>query len=678
MDLYQGFVYVILNEMRGLAQEIRRHNQLYYNKAQPEISDLEYDKMLRRLEELEKKNPQWVEGDSPTKTVGAVVAEKGFSSFAHKTRMLSLANVFDENELNDFIDRIQKFLGIEYMPEMAVEPKIDGVALSLTYEKGRLVRGVTRGDGRVGEDITSNVLTIQDIPHNLIESYPETIEVRGEVYMARDDFEAMNEQQLKDDKKAFANARNAVAGSLRQLDSSIAAKRPLRFFGYSFGFVSENSNFETHINEMATMEGWGFSPLSVQKFDSRDKLVAFYNDMVEERFELSYGIDGLVYKVNDKKLQARLGEIARSPRWAVAHKFPAEQVTTVLEGIDVQVGRTGVVTPVARLESVFVGGVMVSNATLHNEDYIKERDIRVGDTVFVERAGDVIPKVVRVVVEKRLKGSKEFVFPKTCSACGTGLIRLEEEAAWRCPNRYDCSAQVEAQIIYFVGKDGLDIDGFGVKQVQKFLAEGLIKTSVDVFSLDKYADNLAEYDGYGEKSVIKLIGAIEKAKKVTLVKFIGALGVPLVGQEVARILADRFGGLDKIRDKILNAKDEVLAIDGVGPRIVESLQNFFNDEHNLKMLQAFDDSGVEILEHEIAKVADSSFAGKTVVLTGTMEKLTRTEAKARLHVLGAKVSGSVSSKTDYVIAGEKAGSKLKKAEALGVEVLDEDGFLEML
>ncbi|MDD9911428.1 MAG: NAD-dependent DNA ligase LigA [Alphaproteobacteria bacterium] len=668
-------------EIEALSVEIQRHNALYHSADAPEISDAEFDALFQRLQKLEAEYPHLKSKTSPTVEVGAK-GNRGFEETPHLVRMLSLSNGFSEDDIRDFSDKICRFLGVSETTEIVCEPKVDGVSLSLVYEDGKLVRGVTRGDGVTGENITENVRTLRDIPMELEvkkgEILPQKVEIRGEVYITRINFEAMNAKQAEVGDKIFANARNAAAGSLRQLDSTITAQRPLEFFAYALASVSDDLSFETHTDELHALQRWGFVTVPFKAFGSVDGLLENYNGMVEKRFELPYAIDGLVYKVNDKNLQKRLGEVARSPRWAIAHKFPAEQVTTVLEGIDVQVGRTGVVTPVARLQPVEVGGVTVSNATLHNEDYIAERDIRVGDTVFIERAGDVIPKVVKPVLEKRPEKADIFSFPRECPVCNSNLVRLEGEAAWRCVNHLSCRAQVEAQIIYFVGKHGMDIDGLGQKQVQKFLEDGLIKTVVDVFNLKDHAEQLKGQEGFGEKSVTNLLESIERAKQVELPRFLAALGIPLVGYEVARLLANRYGTLEILQSAILDKPDDVESIDGIGSRIVESLQVFWQEPHTQELLKGLLTVGVTVMPYEAPQVADNPFLGKIVVLTGTMENMTRDEAKVRLQSLGAKVSGSVSSKTDYVVAGAAAGSKLKKAQELGVAVLDEAAFLEKL
>lgn len=661
-------------KMQQLAEEINRHNKLYHTEDAPEISDAEYDKMVRELEALEQEFPLLADSNSPTKKVGHA-PQKGFKTVEHKVPMLSLGNAFSEEEIADFIQRICRFLNIASTPELVAEPKIDGLSCSLTYTNGVLTQALTRGDGKKGEDITENVKTICDIPHKLEgRNIPAHVDVRGEVYIGKSDFEALNEMQAENGDKVFANARNAAAGSLRQLDSTVTAKRPLRFFGYAFGECS--SPFQHHTDELAAIEEWGFTVVPyVQRFKTVKEIMQWHEKLTTERRRWDFDIDGIVYKVNDIALQKRLGFVAKAPRWAIAHKFPAEQVTTVLEAIEVQVGRTGVITPVARLQPVAVGGVIVSNATLHNEDYINERDIRIGDTVFVERAGEVIPKVQSVA--KRGGSTKKFLFPKHCPACGSELVRPEGEAAHRCVNHLNCPAQIEAGITHFVGKNCFDIDGFGEKQVQLFLKEGLIKTIVDIFHLKHRESELRIMGGFGEKSIDNLVAAVEASKNVTLPRFIASLGIHMVGEQVATLIAKKYPSLESLQQAVLETPEEIADIDGIGHRIVSNLEQFFHEPHNRKMVDGLLLAGVKVADYIAPQVGDSIFNGKTVVLTGTLEAMSRSEAKTRIQELGGKVSGSVSAKTDFVVAGEAAGSKLKKANELGVKVLDEQNFLAL-
>ena len=697
----------IEQKMQLLVDEINRHNKLYYTQDNPEISDAEYDSMIRELQQLETENPLFVTPDSPTQKVGNVPLSE-FKTVEHKVPMLSLGNAFSEEDVNDFVERVKRFLTLTEMPEIVAEPKIDGLSCSITYKNGMLVQALTRGDGKKGEDITLNVKTIKDIPHKLKgNNIPDIVDVRGEVFIGRSDFERLNElralgieglfyknklipsnmnlETIRNNNlkrisslKLFANARNAAAGSLRQLDSTVTAKRPLQFFAYALGECS--SKIERHTDELSAIKKWGFVDIPHTKvFNDINNIMEWHEKLITERFSWDFPIDGIVYKINDINLQKRLGFVAKAPRWAIAHKFPAEQVTTVLETIEIQVGRTGVITPVARLKPVGVGGVMVSNATLHNEDYISGRDIREGDTVFIERAGEVIPKVQSVVIAKRHNNSQKFIFPTTCPACNSNLVRSEGEAAHRCINHLNCSSQVESRISHFVGKNCFDIDGFGKKQSEFFLKEGFVKNIVDIFRLKQHEEKLKTLDGFGEKSIDKLLEAIEKSKQVTLPKFIGSLGIHMVGEQVAMLLAEKYPSINALQSVITQKPDEIADIDGIGHKIMNNLQQFFNEPHNQQMINDLLDEGVNIAEYKhVNATKGSAFAGKTVVLTGTLENMSRAEAKARIQELGGKVSSSVSAKTDFVVAGDSAGSKLKKAQSLDVTILSEDEFLAML
>ncbi len=659
-----------------LAEEINRHNKLYHTDDNPEISDSEYDNLICELQKLENEFPLLANPNSPTQKVGNA-PQKGFNTIEHTVPMLSLGNAFSEKNVADFIDRICKFLTLSEMPEIVAEPKIDGLSCSLTYKQGVLIQALTRGDGKKGEDITINVKTIKNIPHKLKgENIPYIVDVRGEVYIANLDFENLNNEQAKNGLKVFANPRNAAAGSLRQLDSTITAKRPLKFFAYAIGECS--SEFKYHTDELKNIKNWGFVDIPYTKtFTKLNDMISWYEKVTNERQNWGFAIDGIVYKVNDISLQKRLGFIAKSPRWAIAHKFPAQQVTTILEKIDIQVGRTGVITPVARLKPVNVGGVMVSNATLHNEDYIKDRDIREGDTVFIERAGEVIPKVQSSVIAKRPKNSTKYIFPTTCPACGSNLVRSEGEAAYRCINHLNCAAQIEARLTHFVSKKCFDIDGMGEKQVKAFLKKGFIKNIVDIFRLKNKSNELKTLDGYGEKSIDKLLISIESSKNISLPRFIGSLGIHMVGEQVAILLAEKYSNLVTLQQVINENPQEIANIDGIGHKIMSNLEQFFIEPHNQQMIKELIAEGVNIAEYKPNKI-ESIFTGKTVVLTGTLQKMSRAEAKARIQELGGKVSSSVSAKTDFIIAGEAAGSKLKKAESLGVTILDEKIFLQKI
>lgn len=679
MDLFEHNNKSTQQEIEELVAELNRHNALYHTHDTPEISDAEYDKLFKQLKDLESKNPNLILANSPTQQVGAKV-QSTFETIPHAVPMLSLDNAFDAEDVKEFQERICRFLKIDKAPELVAEYKIDGASCSITYEDGVLVRALTRGDGKQGEDITENVKTICDVPHKLVGgNIPKLVEVRGEIYMRRDEFEELNNKQAESGDKIFANARNAAAGSLRQLDTKITASRPLRFFAYAFGKTSEDASFKSHSLEVSSMASWGFTTVPDTKtFSSVEELEKWYWQVVDHRFDLNYLIDGIVYKVNDKELQNRLGFVARAPRWAIAHKFPAEQATTILKDIEIQVGRTGVLTPRAVLEPVFVGGVTVSHATLHNEDYVNERDIRIGDTVFVERAGDVIPKVVSVVKEKRNMAAVKFDFPIKCPVCDSDVIRLEGEAAHRCVNHLECPAQVQEAISHFVGRNTFDIDGLGEKQIELFLEKGLIKNVVDIFHLKQHYDILINLEGFGEKSVDNLLKSIEKAKEINLPKFMGALGIPMVGAQVATLFAEKYVTLEAIRNVAENNADEFLEIDGIGERIKQGMHEFFIEPHNHKTVDGLIEAGVSVLPYEMIVADGGFFAGKTVVLTGTMTAMGRSEAKVRIQEQGGKVSSSISAKTDYLVAGDKAGSKLKKAIELGVDVIDEDKFLTLI
>ena len=668
-------------DVEQLRERILRHNKLYHEKDAPEISDAEYDALFRKLQALEEKHPELKTPDSPTQTVGSK-AKRTFKAEAHKAPMLSLSNAFTMEDVSGFVDRLKNFLGIDRFLPLVAEYKIDGVSCSLTYQSGKLVKALTRGDGQTGEDITPNVVTIQDIPAQLKgEGWQGIVEVRGEVYMTRDAFEELNKTQAEAGEKVFANARNAAAGSLRQLDAAITAQRPLRFFAYAFGYQEGVALPETHAAEIEQMKAWGFTPVpDVQVCEGLEEVDAFYQKTLESRFTLPFAIDGLVYKVNEKVLQSRLGVVARAPRWAMAHKFPAEQATTKILDIDLQLGRTGVITPVARLEPVPIGGVMVSNATLHNEDYITERDIRIGDTVFIERAGDVIPKVMSVVLAERPAESTAYVFEKEAKeAFGPTVFRPEGEAAWRVDG-VQTTEQLEAGLRHFVSKNAFDIEGFGEKQVKLFVEKGWLSRPSDIFTLkEKHQEDLLAMEGYQEKSVANLLDAIEKAKvEITLPRFLAALGIPLVGGQVATVLANKFNSLQNLVQAAAEAVEDVADIDGIGPKIAQNLHAFFTKPENIELLKAFEEAGVRPKAYISMQRAEGFFTDKTVVLTGTLIQMTRAEAKVRLQEVGAKVVGSVSGKTDYVVAGEEAGSKLKKAESLGVTVLDEEAFIEKL
>jgi DNA ligase (NAD+) len=669
-------------EIEKLRAEIARHDLLYHQQDAPEVSDTEYDLLKRRLEKMERDNPNLFSKDSPTQKVGAR-ALKEFKKVRHAVPMLSLSNAFSAEDVEDFNIRVRKFLKIpdDDTLEILAEPKIDGLSCALRYEGRKLVQAATRGDGEEGEDVTANILTIASIPKTLPKEAPDIIEVRGEIYMTRDDFAKMNQAQKAEDGKIFANPRNAAAGSLRQLDPAITAKRPLRFFGYSLGDTS-SLIAETQNGIRQKLESWGFSiPTPSVVVENPAALVSFHEIIFRERANISYDLDGIVYKVNSLDYQRRLGFISRSPRWATAHKFPAEQVETTIEKIIVQVGRTGALTPVAELKPVNVGGVMVSRATLHNEDEIERKGIFEGAEVIIQRAGDVIPQVVRVL---NPGGGKLFTMPKKCPECGSLAIREEDEAAIRCTGGLVCPAQAVERLKHFVSKYAFDIEGLGDKIVREFFEEKIVKNPADIFHLSKHAEDLREREGWGELSVANLLKAIETRRKISLERFIYALGIRQVGQATAKKLAANYQSLENLMTKLKEAKDEtgesyqiLTDIQDIGPAVAKDVIAFFNEKHNLDVLRDLEKE-LTIENFKKVKAIESKVTGKTVVFTGKLSRFSRDEAKARAEEMGAKVSGSVSKVTDYLIAGEDAGSKLKKAAELGVTVLTEDEWLEMI
>ena len=682
-------------ELQRLAEVIARHDAAYYQNDAPEIPDADYDALRRRNEAIEAAFPDLVRDDSPSKSVGAAPSE-GFGKVPHKVPMLSLSNAFSSEDMAEFLARIQRFLGLDADSEiiLTAEPKIDGLSLSLRYENGDLVQAATRGDGQTGEDVTANVRTIGEIPQRIDEEdFPAVFEVRGEVFISHEDFQALNESQEKAGAKTFANPRNAAAGSLRQLDPAITASRPLRFFAYSWG-EADNLPAIAQLGVMAAFRRWGF-PVNPNLYfcETLEEADTAYRELEAGRAGLGYDIDGVVYKVNRLDLQERLGFVSRSPRWAIARKFPAEQAVTVIEDIDIQVGRTGSLTPVARLKPVTVGGVVVSNATLHNEDEIARKDVRVGDTVVVQRAGDVIPQVVRVEKDKRPSDSEPYSFPDTCPVCNSHAVREvnertgKEDAARRCTGGLICPAQIAERLKHFVSRNAFDIDGLGAKQIEAFFADGLVKQPADIFTLaarDRDSlKKLKDREGWGEKSVANLFEAIDARRRIDLDRFIYALGIRHIGETTARLLARTYGTWERFEQVCTEAKDheseawqDLMAIDGIGEAVADALVAFFDEDHNRNALS---DLLNEVEPQELAaQELSSPVAGQTLVFTGKLELMSRSEAKARAEGLGAKVSGSVSSKTDLVIAGPGAGSKRKKAEELGVKVVSEDEWLALI
>ncbi len=671
-------------ELEVLAAEIAAHDKAYYQDDAPSISDAEYDELRRRNEAIEARFPDLVRPDSPSKRVGAPAAA-GFEKVAHAQPMLSLANAFDEADIEEFYERIRRFLKLSPAEaiEMVAEPKIDGLSVSLRFEAGEFVQGATRGDGTTGENITRNLLTIADLPQNL-DGAPDVLEVRGEVFMSKSDFAALNARQEEAGDKVFANPRNAAAGSLRQLDPEITRTRPLSMFIYGAGEITEPLA-DTHWAFLERLEAWGFriNPLA-RLCPAKADLLGMYVEVERKRAELDYDIDGMVYKVDRLDWQERLGQVSRAPRWAIAHKFPAEKAQTVVRAIDIQVGRTGTLTPVARLEPVTVGGVVVSNATLHNEDEIARKDVRVGDTVVVQRAGDVIPQVVEVVLEAREPGAGPYVFPDTCPDCGSQAVREEGEAARRCTGGLVCPAQAVERLKHFVSRDAFDIEGLGAKHIEAFWTDGLIRTPADIFRLPEKADEIVGREGWQEKSADNLFNALRERSVIDLSRFIYALGIRQVGQATARLLAKQYGSFSGWNEAMAAAQDrgseayrDLVNIDGIGPSVADDLLAFFAEDHNRQVLDDLDRL-IDIGNFEAPDTASSPVAGKTVVFTGTLETMGRSEAKARAETLGAKVAGSISKRTDYLIAGPGAGSKLKKAEELGVAVLSEAEWLAMV
>lgn len=657
-------------EAAALRLEIDEHNRRYYVLDEPSIPDAEYDRLFRRLQAIESEYPELAVPDSPTRRVGAAALPR-FAEVAHRTPMLSLNNAFSEEEVRSFDERIRKALDTDNV-EYAVEPKFDGLAISLTYHHGVFVQGATRGDGATGEDVTPNLRTVHSIPLGLkgAEKIAE-LEVRGEVLMFRGDFEKMNERQRKAGEKEFVNPRNAAAGSLRQLDSQITARRPLRFFAYGVGAaVLPQPSHSGIIKRLAEM-GFPVAPESTT-VSGVDGLLGYFARIGDIRATLPYAIDGVVYKVNRLDWQQQLGFVSRAPRFAIAHKFPAEEELTVILGIDVQVGRTGAVTPVARLKPVFVGGVTVTNATLHNEDELRRKDVRVGDTVIVRRAGDVIPEVVSVVKEKRPHGAALFSMPTHCPVCGSAVIRSVDEAVARCSGGLYCPAQRKQALLHFASRRAMDIEGLGEKLVDQLVDGEMVKTPADLYKLQ--LPQLSSLERMAEKSAANIVAALEASRKTTLRRFIYALGIRNVGESTARDLAIHFGSLDKL---VAAGIEELEMAPDVGPVVARAIREFFDEPHNLKVVGELRSAGVSWPE-SAARRESQAKESKTFVLTGTLSTMTREEARAMIESRGHKVAGSVSKKTDYVIAGEDAGTKLARAEALGVTVLDEKQFVKLI
>ena len=679
-------------DLRRLAKEIAAHDRRYYQDDVPTVSDAEYDALRQRNNDIEARFPELIRSDSPTRRVGAEPAQK-FAKVRHAVPMLSLNNAFGEEDVRDFVERIRRFLKLgEGEIAFTAEPKIDGLSLSLRYEEGRLVNGATRGDGTIGEDVTANVRTLADIPQQLKGGkFPDVCEIRGEVYMTKSAFLALNQRQAAVGGQVFANPRNSAAGSLRQKDPAITASRPLGFFAYSWGEMSDMpADTQSGMLQWFAAAGFKTNPL-MTVCDSVDALLAFHHEIELERGALDYDIDGVVYKVDRIDWQERLGFVSRSPRWAVAHKFPAERATTVVKAIEIQVGRTGALTPVAKLEPVTVGGVVVQNATLHNADEIGRLDVRIGDTVTIQRAGDVIPQVLGVVAEKRPRTAKPYEFPNACPCdLRTPVVRDttatgEEGAVSRCSGEFACPYQKVEHLKHFVSRRAFDIDGLGEKQIEFFFAQGWVREPADIFTLQERNPRLKleAIEGYGETSVGNLFRAIASRREIALDRFIYALGIRHVGETTARALAHGYGSWEAFRDACVrlaegdeDTRAEMDALDQIGDTVLEALAAYFREAHNRRIVERLTRQ-VRIRDAERPK-RDTAIAGKTVVFTGGLEQMTREEAKAMAERLGAKVAGSVSKKTDYVVAGPGAGSKLGKAKELGVNVLSEDEWFKLV
>ncbi len=664
-------------ELERLAREIARHDRAYYQEDAPEITDAEYDALRQRNAAIEAFFPELVRANSPSKRVGAAL-ESGFRKVRHREPMLSLDNTFDEGDFHEFLTRARRFLGLASDQPLALvgEPKIDGLSINLTYERGHFVRGATRGDGMEGEDVFENLRTIKAVPQRLHGRAPEFIEIRGEVFMMKADFLALNEAQAAAGQRLFANPRNAAAGSLRQLDTAITAGRALSLFAYAMGEASEPVA-DSHWAYLQRLRDWGFKVNELSRLLATETEVTGYQAGIgTARATLGYDIDGVVYKINDLALQRRLGFVGRTPRWATAWKFPAEQAQTVLRDVRIQVGRTGALTPVAELEPVNVGGVLVQRATLHNEDEIARKDVRIGDTVLIQRAGDVIPQILSVMLDKRPKNARPFKFPDRCPACGSHAVRPPGEAVRRCAGGLICPAQRVERLIHFVSRPAFDIDGLGEKTVQEFFAKGWLTGPADLFRLPARETEIADLEGWGATSARNLARAIEARRRIPLSRLIYALGIRRIGERNAQLLARHYATFDAWRAQMIaattvgsEAREALGSIIGIGPAIAQELADFFGEPRNVA---ALDELVAELqVEEPAATTSGSALAGKTIVFTGSLESMTRPEAKARAEALGAKVTDSVSRKTDYVVLGADAGSKARRAAELDVTVLTE-------
>ncbi|HEX7030165.1 MAG TPA: NAD-dependent DNA ligase LigA [Gammaproteobacteria bacterium] len=662
--------------VRDLRETLRRHNHLYYVFDNPEIPDAEYDRLMQELKSLEAEYPDLITADSPTQRVGAI-PNKTFAPVRHAVPMLSLDNAFSEADVRAFDkrarDRLEGVTDIEY----TCEPKLDGLAVSLRYEDGVLVRAATRGDGTTGEDVTANVRTIQGVPLRLHgEGWPDVLEVRGEVFMSQAGFEKLNREAAKRGEKTFVNPRNAAAGGLRQLDPKISARRPLEIYFYGVGEVQGGRLPERHGKTFGKLREWGLrTNPEIETVKGIDGCLRYHAGMLEKRASLGYDIDGVVYKVDRLDQQRELGFVSRAPRWAIAHKFPAQEEMTTLRDVEFQVGRTGAITPVARLEPVFVGGVTVSNATLHNMDEVRRLGVKIGDTVIIRRAGDVIPEIVQVVEKKRPKDAKAIRLPRKCPVCRSDVLREEGEAVARCTGGLYCAAQRRESLKHFASRRAMDIDGLGDRLIELFVEMELVRTAADIYRLHEHRDTLLALEGFGEKSVDKLLAAIEKSKDTTLQRFLYALGIRDVGEATAQSLARHFGKLDVLR---IASEEQLQEVPDVGPKVARRIHEFLNEAHNREVIDDLQRVGVRWEEVKGAGGGPKPLDGKTFVLTGSLASMTRDDAKDRITALGGKVTGSVSKKTDYVVVGADAGSKLAKAEALGVPVLNENGLLKLV
>ena len=663
----------IKKRLDSLREEINAHNYSYYVLDNPDVPDSEYDRLLRELGDIEEQNPDLITPDSPSQRVGATPLDS-FSEVKHEVPMLSLGNAFSDQDMTDFDKRIRE--GVEQDNiEYAAEPKLDGLAISLLYKNGMLERAATRGDGRTGEEVTLNIRTIDAIPLKLRgKNFPPLIEIRGEVVMPKAGFEKLNQQQLDKGEKPFVNPRNAAAGSLRQLDPKVTATRPLSFYSYGVGLIEGMTLPIKHSDMMEKLKCWGLRINPESKVVKGAKgCIEYYENLSRKRNDLPDEIDGIVYKTNEIKLQDIMGFVSRAPRWAIARKFPAQEEMTTLLDIDIQVGRTGALTPVARLEPVFVGGVTVSNATLHNQDEIDRLDVRKGDTVIIRRAGDVIPQIVSVVKSKRQGKPRRFYLPEKCPVCESETARFDDEAVTYCTGGLFCEAQRKEAIKHFASRRAMNVDGLGDKLVEQLVDEGLIQTIADLYHLE--VNTLINLERMAEKSAMKLIYSLDKSKSTTLAKFVFSLGIHSIGETTAQTLANHFSTLDGI---MTATEEKLLEVPDVGPIVAENLLAFFKQEHNVEVVNALINVGIYWPKIEKKSADDQPLAGKTFVVTGTLETMGRNDAKAALQDLGAKVAGSVSKKTDYVVVGENAGSKASKAEDLGIAILDENALIELL